>query len=176
MYVAGDSGNENLDAYKKPGDKTFFGSGYPLTTWVEYMQTATKGQEVKQFDKAKPIQGKSIAPSESPSPSVQPSQSQSAHPSPSGQPTEESSAEGRRPTSEPTDSDRVTPSTQPTRGRSSQWPTKQPTNDGRATQQPTGGGNNLPTNPGDDERGPGGGRQEDRNGQGGDNGRGWEED
>ena len=23
MYVAGDSGNENLDAYKKPGDKTF---------------------------------------------------------------------------------------------------------------------------------------------------------
>jgi len=174
MYVAGDSGNENLDAYKKPGDKTFFGSGYPLTTWVEYMQTATKGQEVKQFDKAKPIQGKSIAPSESPSPSVEPSPS--IEPSPSAQPTEESSIEGRRPTSEPTDSGRVTPSTQPTRGRSTQWPTKQPTNDGRATQQPTGGGNNLPTNPDDDERGSGGGRQGDWNRQRGDNGRGWEED
>ena len=80
MYVAGDSGNEDLDAYKNPKDKTFFGSTYPLMTWLEYMQTATKGQEVKQFDKAKPIKGKSTAPEE-PAPSAKPSTTSSAKPS-----------------------------------------------------------------------------------------------
>lgn len=172
MYVAGDSGNEDLDAYKKPGDKTFFGSTYPLTTWVEYMQTATKGQEVKQFDKAKPIQGKSTAPTEAPSQSAQPTES--AQPTQSAQPTPEPSVEGRRPTSEPSNSEggRGTPTSSPSRGtRSSQWPTTQPTNGGRATQQPTGGRNTQPTNPGNDERGPGGGQQGDGDGQRGNSGR-----
>lgn len=152
MYVAGDSGNENLDAYKRPQDKTFFGSTYPLMTWVEYMKTATKGQEVKQFDKAKPIQGKSLAPSEAPSQSAQ--ATGSAQPTESAQPTQEPSSGGRS-ASEPTDSGRSTPSAQPTRTKS-QAPTSQPT-DGRGTSQPTGG--DKPTNPGDEERGPGGGRQ-----------------
>ena len=172
MYVAGDSGNEDLDAYKKPGDKTFFGSTYPLATWVEYMQTATKGQEVKQFDKAKPIQGKSTAPTEAPSQSAQPTES--AQPTQSAQPTPEPSVEGRRPTSEPSNSEggRGTPTSSPSRGtRSSQWPTTQPTNGGRATQQPTGGRNTQPTNPGNDERGPGGGQQGDGDGQRGNSGR-----
>lgn len=49
MYVAGDGGNQNLDPYKQPYDATFFGNGYPLQTWLDYMQTATKGQKVLGF-------------------------------------------------------------------------------------------------------------------------------
>lgn len=49
MYVAGDGGNKDLDPYKRPYDPTFFGSGYPLLTWMDYMQTATKGQKVLDF-------------------------------------------------------------------------------------------------------------------------------
>ena len=50
MYVAGDSGNDDLDKFRRPGDSTFFGGTYPALTWVEYMKVATEGQAVKQFD------------------------------------------------------------------------------------------------------------------------------
>jgi len=51
MYVAGDGGTKNLDLYKRPYDPTFFGSGYPLMTWTDYMQTATEGQKRLDFPK-----------------------------------------------------------------------------------------------------------------------------
>ena len=50
MYVAGDGGNASLDDYARPGDSTFFGGTYPALTWADYMETATKGQSVKEFD------------------------------------------------------------------------------------------------------------------------------
>ena len=50
MYVAGDAGTASLDPYRRPGDTTFFGATYPAQTWTQYMQTATKGQDVKSFD------------------------------------------------------------------------------------------------------------------------------
>jgi membrane peptidoglycan carboxypeptidase len=49
MYVAGDSGTDDLDKYARPGDSTFFGGTYPALTWASYMKVATKGQAVKQF-------------------------------------------------------------------------------------------------------------------------------
>jgi membrane peptidoglycan carboxypeptidase len=49
MYVAGNDGNGDLDGYARPGDSTFFGGTYPALTWADYMKTATKGHEVKQF-------------------------------------------------------------------------------------------------------------------------------
>ncbi|HET9873471.1 MAG TPA: transglycosylase domain-containing protein [Propionibacteriaceae bacterium] len=50
MYVAGDSGSEDLDEYARPGDQTFFGGTYPALTWADYMEKATEGQPVKEFD------------------------------------------------------------------------------------------------------------------------------
>ena len=49
MYVAGNDGNGDLDNYARPGDSTFFGGTYPALTWADYMETATKGQAVKEF-------------------------------------------------------------------------------------------------------------------------------
>ncbi len=49
MYVAGNDGNGDLDNYARPGDSTFFGGTYPALTWANYMETATKGQAVKDF-------------------------------------------------------------------------------------------------------------------------------
>ncbi|HZA71674.1 MAG TPA: transglycosylase domain-containing protein, partial [Propionibacteriaceae bacterium] len=49
MYVAGKSGNDDLDPYARPGDSTFFGGTYPALTWADYMAVATEGQPVEDF-------------------------------------------------------------------------------------------------------------------------------
>lgn len=56
LFVAGDGGNEDLVPFRRPGDRTFYGSGYPLSTWLEYMTVATEGMEVLEFDEPKPIE------------------------------------------------------------------------------------------------------------------------
>lgn len=50
MFVAGDDGNADLEPYREPGAQTFFGAGYPITTWLDYMRVATKDQPVEGFD------------------------------------------------------------------------------------------------------------------------------
>ncbi len=55
MFVAGEGGNADLVPYRQPGDRTFFGSGYPLSTWLSYMLVATDGQEVLGFDEPQDI-------------------------------------------------------------------------------------------------------------------------
>lgn len=50
MFVAGDSGNEDLDDYARPGDSTFFGGTYPALTWADYMVKASEGMPVKEFE------------------------------------------------------------------------------------------------------------------------------
>lgn len=50
MWVAGDSGTSGLDAYKRPGDSTFFGGTYPAMTWTDYMRVAVKGTPIEQFE------------------------------------------------------------------------------------------------------------------------------
>lgn len=50
MYVAGDQGTDDLAPYARPGDQTFFGGTYPALTWLDFMQGATQGQPVEDFD------------------------------------------------------------------------------------------------------------------------------
>ncbi|QGF23762.1 transglycosylase domain-containing protein [Raineyella fluvialis] len=49
MYVAGGDGQSDLDPYAMPGDRTFFGAGYPAKTWLQYMSVATQGDPVEKF-------------------------------------------------------------------------------------------------------------------------------
>ena len=142
MYVAGDSGNEDLDPYKRPQDKTFFGSSYPLMTWVDHMTTASEGMEVLDFEVPKKIDGKSASPS--PSPTVvqqQPTETETAseppteataevqepEPTPTTQaPTREPSREPIEPTKEPRPTKEPTQSTEPRPSRTPTEPIPQP--------------------------------------------------
>ena len=108
MYVAGDSGSASLDGYARPGDSTFFGGTYPAQTWAQYMQAASEGQAVKQFDPPAYVNSNtapqpsrtyqapqpSQQPTTSQQPSRQPSQSTSSEPEPSDEPSDQPS---RRP-------------------------------------------------------------------------------
>ncbi|MDN6555767.1 MAG: penicillin-binding protein [Acidipropionibacterium acidipropionici] len=49
MFVAGDSGNADLDPYAAPGDPTFFGGTYPAQTWASYMRVAMSGKSPQGF-------------------------------------------------------------------------------------------------------------------------------
>lgn len=138
MYVAGDGGVDDLQKYKRPYDQTFFGSSYPLMTWVDYMQTASKGMEVKNFDSPRGIRAEvttSADASPSPSPSVSASPSPSASPSatPSSKPTPSAtpSTPTAQPTGEPTQPD-PHPSVEPE-------PTKTTTPTKGPSAKPTGG-------------------------------------
>lgn len=55
LYVAGEGGNADLRPYKRPQDRTFYGSSYPLMTWVDYMIRASEGMEVLEFDEPEEI-------------------------------------------------------------------------------------------------------------------------
>ena len=98
MYVAGKTGSASLDPYRRPGDSTFFGATYPAQTWVDYMQTATKGQDVEKFDDPAYVNSYQ-------QPTYTPAPTQSAEPSQT--PTEEPSAS---PEHSATPSRRATPS------------------------------------------------------------------
>ena len=54
MYVVGD-GTGDLDPFRRSQDRTFFGSGYPLRTWVDYMTVATEDMPVAEFDEPTPL-------------------------------------------------------------------------------------------------------------------------
>ena len=98
MYVAGKSGSASLDPYRRPGDTTFYGATYPVQTWVDYMKTATDGQDIKKFDDPayvnsyqRPTYTPSPSPTYEPTDPATPSDSPSATPEPSATPS-------RRPT------------------------------------------------------------------------------
>lgn len=139
MYVAGDSGNGDLDPYARPGDSTFFGGTYPAMTWRDYMAKATEGQDVKQFDppawvnvgKVRTRTQQTYQP-----PTTRQTQSQ--------RPTATQSSTSSRPTQ--------SASSQPT-GESSTRASSQPTSSGgnstRATARPSGRASNAPPANGD---------------------------
>ncbi len=109
MYVVGDDGIGDLEPYKRPQDRTFYGSSYPLMTWVDYMRVASEGMEVLEFDEPEPIDG--INESQSPSPSPTPTETEptevesSPTPEESESPTpEESTTEETTPESTPEES------------------------------------------------------------------------
>lgn len=49
-FVAGASGSEDLNPYRKSG-ANFYGSTYPAYTWLDYMKVAMKGLDKENFDK-----------------------------------------------------------------------------------------------------------------------------
>ena len=49
MYVAGDEGQTDLDPYAAAGARTFYGSGYPAQTWLDYMEVATEDHDREAF-------------------------------------------------------------------------------------------------------------------------------
>lgn len=99
MYVAGDSGSQSLDPYRQPGNTTFYGATYPALTWVDYMKTATKGQDVEKFPDAAYVNADQPAGNQNPFPQDPQTASQS-------QPTTGQS----QPTTSQTQNDQPTPS------------------------------------------------------------------
>ncbi|MDF1487503.1 transglycosylase domain-containing protein [Tessaracoccus caeni] len=115
MYVAGD-GTADLDPFRRPQDPTFFGSSYPLMTWIDFMEVATDGMPVEQFDDLplKNRQGggeRTQAPPRTTEP--RPSESTSETPSPSPTPTA-TQTEEPEPTSTPSRTAEPTPTQTPT--------------------------------------------------------------
>ncbi len=144
MFVAGDSGSESLDDFRRPGDSTFFGGTYPAQTWAEYMQTATDGQPVKEFDPPAYVNS-DTAPQPTPSyqssqptePSTQPSTAEpSAEPSTQEPSTPEPT---ESPSSEPTPQT-PQPSGPPSARRSAPGPSQTPGGGASGNSTPAGGG------------------------------------
>lgn len=52
MFVAGDDGAGDLDAYRRPGDAWFYSSRYPVQAWSEYMKVAMEGRPDEKFPDA----------------------------------------------------------------------------------------------------------------------------
>lgn len=120
MFVAGDDGAGDLDAYRQPGSAWFYSSGYPADVWSDYMRVAMKGLPNLDFESApdsRPSRTSSVDETWRPSPtsttpSAAPTETQSTEPSP----TE---------TSEPPESPE--PTGQPTQPTTPPEPTGQPT-------------------------------------------------
>jgi len=130
LYVAGDSGSEDLDPYKRPGDGTFFGGTYPALTWAEYMEKASKGMEIKDFPGPAYVNKGSAAPPPSRTAPVSPntsSQPPSSEP-PSSEPPSSTPPSSTPPSSRPPSS--TPPSSQP--------PTTRPPTTSGTTRPPTG--------------------------------------
>ncbi|WOQ17122.1 transglycosylase domain-containing protein [Raineyella sp. W15-4] len=108
MYVAGDDGSSDLDPYRQAGTQTFFGAGFPASTWLSYMQVATQGQAVQSFDTPANTPSRRTA---TPLPAYTPTQTASsqakATPVPTAAPstdapsTDASSGASSRPSSQP---------------------------------------------------------------------------
>jgi membrane peptidoglycan carboxypeptidase len=120
MYVAGDSGSEDLDKYRRPGDSTFFGGTYPALTWENYMETATEGMKSKDFDPPAYV-NKDAADAAEP---TQPAHSAEPTPSESPSTAKPSSSATSVPTRSATS--RPTKSQRPTKGPSTKIPSGPP--------------------------------------------------
>lgn len=167
MYVAGDSGSENLDPFKRPGDDTFFGGTYPAMTWAEYMEVAVDGQDVESFPEpawvnrdsaprptrtsrpqsTRPRTSEPNEPRETDEPSDQPDETSEPtdKPSETSEPTDKPTTQvpTDKPTSKPTTQPTNEPTTQPT-----QQPTTRPTQTKPTTQKPTQKPTSNPSNGG----------------------------
>ena len=105
MYVAGD-GTGDLDPFRRRQDPTFFGSSYPLMTWLDFMEVATEGMPVLDFDEpsereetrsAEPVEEPSSSPSPSPSPSPSETVTEEPEPTPTAEPSETETTEPEEP-------------------------------------------------------------------------------
>jgi membrane peptidoglycan carboxypeptidase len=155
MYVAGDEGTDDLDPYRNPSDRTFFGSRYPALTWADYMKVATEGQPVEDFggpayvnrDKyaeptlrpqpTQPTRTKApteeptrdATPTEEPEPEPEPEPSESTsepEPEPAPEPSETETTEAPDPEPEP-EPEPAEPSAEPSVQEPTREPSRRPT-------------------------------------------------
>jgi membrane peptidoglycan carboxypeptidase len=163
MYVAGDSGSEDLDDYARPGDQTFFGGTYPALTWADYMEKATEGQAVKEFDDP------AFVNAGAPRQAAEPRQTQVQDPEPEPEPTRTEEEPSDSPTATQTQTESAEPSapettaTEPTRAPSASRPTQSAPSQAPAPSNPTtsagngnGGGNGNGNGAGGGANGSGG--------------------
>ncbi|MGJ3508497.1 transglycosylase domain-containing protein [Enemella sp. A6] len=153
LFIAGDDGNGDLHQYRRPGDGTFFGGTYPAMAWLDFMETATKGMPIEEFDgpawvnreRPKGRQQETTRPrtrepepttrSAEPTETTEPTESPTNAPSesPTEQPTSQQPTE--KPTQQPTEKPTEQPTQQPTQQPTTQQPTQKPTQ--QPTQKPT---------------------------------------
>jgi membrane peptidoglycan carboxypeptidase len=150
MYVAGESGSDDLDDYRRPGDSTFFGGTYPAMTWEEYMQVATEDQPVKEFDEPAYVnqdKAEAAEPTPTATRSSEPTESPTDEPSETSEPSE-TETESEEPSRDPTTTKPTATATRPTATATKPTPTatsttRRPANDttpNQAGQDPPGGG------------------------------------
>jgi membrane peptidoglycan carboxypeptidase len=138
MYVAGNDGNADLDKFRRPGDPTFFGGTYPAFTWADYMQVATEGQPIKEFDPPAYVnRDKAVVPVDS-----QPTATSSPTEQPSREPTSRPT-ESRPASRSPTTGSTMTPTSTVTSSKPK--PSKKPT--ASPTKTPGGGRGSTPPGP-----------------------------
>lgn len=137
MYVAGDEGTSDLDKYRRPGDSTFFGGTYPALTWEDYMETATDGMDVEEFDEPAYVNKEAAEPAE-PTYTPEPRRTESATSEPTDTETETESA---RPTQTATDKPTTKPPSTPTTTKPapSNTPSPRASNSGRRASVAPGG-------------------------------------
>jgi membrane peptidoglycan carboxypeptidase len=143
MYVAGPGGNDDLDPYAAPGDRTFFGGTYPAQTWADYMEVATEGQPVEDFGGPAYVNRDKYS---EPTLRPQPTQSQTRTREPTEEPSETEEPEpdpttsSAEPEPEPTETETETeePSEEPTatNGPPTTRPSPRPSDTQRATSRP----------------------------------------
>ncbi len=122
MFVAGDGGTGDLVPYRAPEHRTFYGSGYPLRTWLAYMEAATEGQPVEEFADPPELERKRKTPVEEKPEPREPETTEESTPEPTAsEPTEQPS---ETPTSEPPTAE---PSDEPSEPEPSVEPTDHPT-------------------------------------------------
>ena len=125
MYVAGDSGSDDLDKYRRPGDSTFFGGTYPALTWADYMEAATDGMKVREFDPPAYV-NRDQAMAAEPAPTYSRTSEPAPEPTESDTP-EPSASESESSTPEPSSTPRPTPTASQTRPPSTSAPAPRPT-------------------------------------------------
>ena len=154
MYVAGDGGNADLVPYRRPGDRTFYGSGYPLMTWLDYMEEAMKGMDVEDFAEApemEPTKESTVEPEPEPTrsaPTNEPTRQETNEPQESQTPEEPTEQPTSQPSStkpeEPDEPDNPTAAPTADEPEPKPRPTKSPPSKPQPTNKPTKGGNQNP--------------------------------
>ena len=133
MYVAGKSGNDDLDPYARPGDSTFFGGTYPALTWADYMAVATEGQPVEDFGGPAYVNRDKYS-----EPTLSPEPTQTREPTEEPTETEEPDPDPSTssPEPEPTETKESEPESSATNGPPTTRPSPRPLNTRKATADP----------------------------------------
>lgn len=133
MFVAGESGTENLDPYRRPGDDSFYGASYPASLWADIMEVALEGKEntpLEILEKTNPVPSPTqTQPTETPT--TEPATASPAPSQPANEPSQpadnrDSGNTKPQPSSEPAKPEPTKPSSKPSSKPSEPGKTPQP--------------------------------------------------